>query len=111
MHFGIPSLVFFAVIAVLLGRLAYYILKYGGLKAAMFGGHIGRTVGEVRGTRRLGNVKLRVHTLSDGSEDRAVGIELVATTIGSYQMLPITLSAKGVEELIALLRDSIGDAT
>jgi hypothetical protein len=111
MHFDILKLIFFAIVAVLLGTLAYRILKYGGLKAAMFGSHIRRTVGEVRGARRLGNIKLRVHTLSDGSEERAVGIELVATTIGSYQMLPITLSAEGVQELIALLRESIGDAT
>jgi hypothetical protein len=111
MHVDTPGLVFFAGFAVLLGIFAYRILKYGGWKAAMFGGCIERTVGEVRGTGQGGNVKLRVHALSDDSEDRAVGIELVATTIGSYQMLPITRSAEGVQKLIGLLQESITDAT
>jgi hypothetical protein len=110
MHFDTPSLVFFAIFAVIVGSFAYRILKYGGFKAAMFGGHIERTVGEVRGTGRVANVKLRVHALSGGGEDRAVGVELVATTIGSYQMLPITLSVEGAEELIDLLKEATSDA-
>src|SRR6266513_3156812 len=102
MHFDTPSLVFFAIFAVILGSFAYRIL--------MFGGHIERTVGEVRGTGRVANVKLRVHALSGGGEDRAVGVELVATTIGSYQMLPITLSVEGAEELIDLLKEATSGA-
>ena len=111
MHFDTPSIIFFAIFTIIVGCFAYRILKYGGFKAAMFGGSIERTLGEVRGSGRVGNVKLRVHALSGGGEDRAVGIELVATTIASYQMLPITLSAQGAQGLIGLLQEAIADAT
>src|SRR5437763_16745827 len=106
MHADTGSLIFFAIFAAIVGTFLYRILKYGGFKAAMFGGHIERTVGEVRGTGRVANVKRRVHALSGGGEDRAVGVELVATTIGSYQMLPITLSVEGAQELNDLLKEA-----
>jgi hypothetical protein len=110
MTFDTASLVFFAIFGVIVTGFIYRIVKYSGFKSAMFGGHIERTLGEVEGTgQTLGSVKLRVHTLSGGGEDRAVGRELVATTIGSYQMLPITLSVSGVDELVSLLRAATSD--
>lgn len=111
MHADTISLIFLAVFAALIGTFLYRIVKYGGFKAAAFGAQIESTFGEVQGASRFGNMKLRVHALSGGGDDRAVGLELVATTIASYQMLPITLSAEGTQELIGLLREAIGDAT
>ena len=110
MTFDTPSLVFFALFLAIAGTFTYRIVKYRGFKAAMFGGRIERTIGEVEGTgQTLGRVKLRVHTLSGGGKDRAVGIELVATTIASYQMLPITLSTEGAQDLIGLLQEATSD--
>jgi hypothetical protein len=110
MHFDTHSLIFFSLLAVFLGLFGYRILKYGGFKGAVFGGRIERTLGEVRGTgRAAGNVKVRVHALAGGGEDRAVGVEFVATTIVSYQMFPITLSAKAAQDLIGLLQDALGN--
>ena len=111
MHIDTSSLIFFAIFAIALGTFAYRILKFGGWKAAMFGGRIEETVGEVQGLRRGAKIRLRVHAITDDDGDRAVGIELIATTIGSYQMLPITLSSEAVHELITLLHESVGDAT
>ena len=112
MTFDIASLVFFALFIAVAGTFIYRIVKYRGFKAAMFGGRIQRTIGEVEGTgQTLGRVNLRVHTLSGGGEDRAVGIELVATTIASYQMLPITLSTEGAQDLIGLLQEATSDKT
>lgn len=110
MHADTGSLIFFAVFTAIVGTSLYRIVKYGGFKAAMFGGHIESTLGEVKGTGRMVNVKLRVHALSGGGDDRAVGIELVATTIASYQMLPITLSIEGAHELIGLLQEAVDEA-
>ena len=110
MHFETPAVIFFAVFAIIVGSFAYKALKYGGFKAAMLGGRIEQTVGEVKGIQRGANVRLRIHSLLDDDGDRMVGIELVATTIGSYQMLPITLSERRAKELIALVQEALSDA-
>ena len=96
-------------IAILLFSL-FRLVKYRAFKAATFGGHVEGTVGEVTGARQsLGNVKLRVHVLSSGGLERAVGIELVATTFASYRTLPISLSVSGAETLIELLQTAVRD--
>jgi len=106
-----PALIFFAVFIAIIGTFLFRVLKYGGFKAAMFGGRIENTLGEVIGTgRAMGKVKLKIHQLDRADEDHAVAIELVATTIASYQMLPITLSAEATRELIGLLQEALGDA-
>jgi hypothetical protein len=111
MKSDIFSLVFFAIFAAFVVFFILRIVKYRGFKAAIFGGHIENTVGEVEGaSQSLGSVKLRVHVLSGGGPERAVGIELVATTFASYQMLPISLSVSGAEALIELLQTAISDS-
>jgi hypothetical protein len=96
-------------IAILLFSL-FRLVKYRAFKAATFGGHVEGTVGAVMGARQsLGNVKLRVHVLSGGGPERAVGIELVATTFASYRTLPISLSVSGAETLIRLLQTAVRD--
>ena len=100
-----PGLVFvFSIIALVVGTFAYKIVKHGGFKAAMFGSSIKRTVGEVEGSgSRMFRMKLRVHELG-GSSDKAVGVELVAKSLASYQMLPISLSHQEAQKLIRLLQ-------
>lgn len=94
---------FFAVFALVIGSFVFKILKHGGFKAAMFGAGIKSTAGEVSGSgQKLMRLTLRVHEL-DASPDRAIGIELVAKSIASYQMMPITLSASEAKKLTELI--------
>lgn len=73
------------------GYLIFRMIRYGGVKSAMFGVKIERTLGEVEGyPQRPVSLRLKVHVLADGSSNKAVGLELVARSIASYQMMPIT---------------------
>lgn len=95
--------IFFAVVALVAGSFLFKIIKHGGFKAAMFGAGIQNTVGEVTGNGpKLMNLSLKVHELDEAPE-KAIGLELVAKSVGGYQMTPITLSvteAKKLSELI-----------
>jgi hypothetical protein len=71
-----------------------------GFKGSMFGARILRTVGEVKAAgKSIGSMTIRVHLLDSTSPDRAIGVELVAKTPLSYQMLPISLSKDGARNL------------
>ena len=94
---------FFALFAIVVGSFIVKIIKHGGFKAAMFGAGINNTVGEVTGSGpKLMNLSLRVHELDD-SPDKAVGLELVAKSVGGYQMTPITLSVTEAKKLTELI--------
>src|SRR5689334_5414217 len=93
---------FFLVLAWMLLR----IVRYGSWRGALFGASIQRTVGEVEGVGALvTNNFLRVHVL-DGPPDKAIGIEIVAKSLASYQMLPITLSLTRARILIDILQSA-----
>ena len=78
-------------------------VKYGGIKAAMFGGYIERTVGELAITKNSAvRTKIKVHVLRHDTE-RKVGLEVVSKTLASWQMIPFTLSKIEAEQLSALL--------
>jgi hypothetical protein len=80
-------------------------VRYGGFKAAMFGAKIERTIGEVFGERHGGmRAGVKVHVLTGSAGQRAVGIELVAKSPLSYQMIPITLSPSEARDLALLLQ-------
>lgn len=99
---------FFAVFSLVVGSFLYKMLKHGGFKAAMFGAPIERTVGEVAGGgMKLMNIGLKVHKLGGGRE-KAVGVELVAKSFASYQMMPVTLSTAEARKLIMLLEAATG---
>lgn len=103
------SFVFFVVFAAAAGSFIYKMIKHGGWRAAMFGAPIERTVGEVEGGGiKLMKVGLKVHKLGGGRE-KAVGVELVAKSLGSYQMMPLTLSSMEAKKLIALLEVATGE--
>src|SRR5512139_2933229 len=99
-------LVFFGIA----GYFVFRMFRYGGFKAAMFGANIQRTVGEVAGLAHppVSSV-LRVHVLGGGNPDKAVGLEFVAKSFASYQMLPLTLSSSEARRLASLLREAIGE--
>jgi hypothetical protein len=87
--------------------IVFSIVRHGGVKAAMFGAKIERTIGEVEGERRVGvRTQLKVHALSPSSGERAIGIEFVAKSPLSYSMVPITLSAAEAQRLALLLQSA-----
>jgi hypothetical protein len=96
---------FFAMFALVAGSFIFRIIKHGGLKAAMFGAPISRTVGEVQGGGvKFMNITVKVHTLGGGSTEKAIGLEFVAKSVASYQMMPVTLSATEAKKLATLLQ-------
>lgn len=90
---------------------AYRMFKYKGLKGAIFGAEIVNTVGEVQGkSQGPVSLALKVHSLKpDATSQSLVGIELVAKSIASHQMMPITLSVSEAQQLISLLERAINE--
>jgi len=85
----------------------FRIIRYGGFKAAIFGAKIERTLGEVQAQSVAGvSTTVKVHVLSSESKDRTVGIELVAKSIASYQMMPIKLTSLDAQRLASLLQSA-----
>jgi len=105
---NLSPFIFIAFFALVVGSFAYKIFKNGGFKAAMFGAPIRRTEGEVEGTSssRIMSVTVRVHVLGGDSPDKKVGLEFVAKSFASYQMLPVALSTVETRKLIALLESA-----
>ena len=106
-----PSLVFLAALTAIAGYLASRFIKFGGIKAAMFGARIERTVGEAAGSscNKITKRIVRVHVL-DGGPDKAVGLEFVAKSLVSYQMLPPALSESEALNLIRFLENAVVEA-
>jgi hypothetical protein len=103
----VVGILVFAVFAVAVGSLLVKIMRHGGLKGAMFGAPIDRTVGEVTGNgERNVSIVARVHTLGGDAPERAVCLEVVATSFASYQMMPVTLSASEAQRLALLLQSA-----
>jgi hypothetical protein len=98
---------FFAVFALIAGSFIFKIFKYGGLKGAMFGAPIAHTVGQVEGGGvKFMSIALKVHTLGGNLPENAIGLELVAKSIGSYQTMGITLSVSEAKKLVLLLQSA-----
>ncbi len=97
-------------VLLIFGSFIRRIIKFGGLKAALFGAKIERTIGEVSGSKAMIKTVLKVHSLRAES-DKTVALEIVSTSLASYQMLPITLSTSETRKLIDLLETAIGDNT
>jgi hypothetical protein len=73
----------------------------------MFGARIRRTVGEIDGGgRAFAKMALKVHAL-EGAPEKAVALELVAKSIGSYQLMPFVMSIDDAGKLIAHLQAAI----
>jgi hypothetical protein len=105
--FTIIWLVVFGVVA---GSLLLRFVKFGGFKAAMFGAPIRRTTGEASGSSgKLLTTLIRVHVLG-GGPDRAVGLELVAKSFASYQMVPVAFSESEARNLIRYLQSAVDAA-
>ncbi len=82
-------------------------LRYGSFKAAMFGASIEHTVGEVIGENQGSlSAVLRVHSLRSDDLRKFIGIELVAKSLLSYKMVPITLSVSQAQKLSSMIENA-----
>jgi hypothetical protein len=102
-----PETLFFVIFTAVVGYFGYRMLRHGGFKAAMFGARIEHTVGEVPGEKQGPmSVALKVHALRRDNSEKLIGIELVAKSFASYQMMPITLSVNQAQQLASLLQNA-----
>jgi hypothetical protein len=101
-----PEYFIFVVLAIAVGSFIYRSVKYGGFKSGMFGAHIERTLGEVE-NGEFTKMRLVVHTLSKNEKHATVGLELVATNMGAYRIIPIPLTTIQAQKLITLLQSAI----
>lgn len=100
-------MLFFVIFVFVIGSFVVKFIKYGGFKAAIFNAPIERTAGEVTASGgQLTSLVVRVHSLGDGSADKAIGLEIVAKSFASYQMMPVTLSISEAKKLAALLESA-----
>jgi hypothetical protein len=94
--------------ALAVGNFVYQAIKNRGLKGAMFGARIARTVGKLD-LGKIGPMRttLKLHQL-ESQEPGAptVGIEVVNRSFASYHMLPIRLTS----EQTAVLRELLSQA-
>jgi hypothetical protein len=101
------TILFGVAFAGILGFFVYRAFRHGGLKAAMFGARIERAAGEVT-CEKQGPVSavLKVHVLSRNSGEILVGLEYVAKSFASYDMMPIALSSSEAQKLASLLQEA-----
>ena len=100
--------IFFGIFAAFVGYFAFSVYRHGGFRGAMFSATVRETIGEVEGVARgPGSAKLKVHSLGarEGA-DVLVGLELVATRIGSWSSSPISLSRAEAQRLASLLQEA-----
>jgi hypothetical protein len=110
MNLHLQSLFPILVLAVVALVIVFRVFKRGGLRAAMFHAPIKRTVGEVSGSgTKIMSTAVKVHALGGDSSEKAVGLEVVAKSVASYQMLPVTLSASEAMKLARLLQAATVD--
>ncbi len=104
-----PQILFYIVFAAVVGVMLFRIIKHGGFKAAIFGASIESTIGEVNGGgSKLMKMVVKVHKLGGGDPEKAIGLELVTKSIGSYQMTPVSLSVSEAKALVKLLETAVG---
>jgi hypothetical protein len=105
---SVAPMVFTGLFALVFVTVLIRSVKHGGLKGWLFGARIVRTHGEVSGTGgKPMTTVLKVHTLAGAGPEKAVGIEFVARSFASYQMMPFSLSVAETKKLISLLESAV----
>ncbi len=100
--------IFYTVFALILLSFVYRLVKNRGLRGAMFGAPVARTLGEIDlGSRGMIRTRVKVHRLeSRDATSPEIGIEFLASTIGSFSMTPLSLTRQQAAALAALLSDA-----
>ncbi len=108
----IMDVLFPGIFLLVAGFFVYRIIKNKGIKSAMFSAHINTTVGEVAGIDQgMMTTMVKVHTLGNSGITEAVGLEFVAKSMLSYQMMPISLSIAEAKNLIEVLNIAVAGST
>jgi len=79
-------------------------------KAQMFGGKVLRTLGSVEGIGGSpGKIEMKVHSIAGKAPagENKVGIEIVASSLVSYRMMPCTLTRAEAGKLVDLINQAI----
>jgi hypothetical protein len=106
--------VFFVVFGLVAASLVYKAIKNKGLRGAMFGAPLRRLVSEMElAPRGMVKTKLKVHVLDprDASEGPHVGVELIHSTFGSWEMKPISLTRAEAQKLAEQLTLAAKEST
>ena len=105
--------IFFILFGLVAASMLFKVIKNKGWKGAMFGAPTRKQTCEIElGSRGMVKTKLKVHVLDprDRGEGPHVGIEVIHSTFGSWQMSPISLtrteSQRLADELSRAAKDS-----
>lgn len=96
------SNVFFVVFGLVAASVVYKAIKNKGLRGAMFGAPLRRLVSDMElEPRGMMKTKLKVHVLDppDVSGGPHVGVEVIHSTLGSWEMKPISLTRAEAQRL------------
>ena len=110
MNFDYLALFFFAVAGLVPAHFVYRIVQHGGVRGAMFGARVDRTVGVLElGRRGMKQLQLKVHQLeAPDAGSPSIGIELMSTSFGAAGMMPIALTTEEAQALAGLLMEASG---
>lgn len=76
-------------------------------KEIMFGGKIIRSFDSVKGKRFFNWSGIKVHAVQSRKNTRWVGLEVSAATIGSYDMIPVSLPEDQAKLLAEVLLEAV----
>ena len=102
MNFG---LVVLGLMVVFWGRSFWKVKKAGGMRAALVGGRIQSTLGQVTPNPVAGTMELFVHRIA-GEDHREVAIEIKQRAGASWSRMSIPLSAQDAQQLAELLQQA-----
>lgn len=86
------ELIYLGILGAILIWVVFVLLTKRG-RQFVFGGKIVHTWDGIKGQRKMLSSLVKVHAVEATSAVRRAGLELSTSTIGSYQIIPISLSA------------------
>jgi|tagenome__1003787_1003787.scaffolds.fasta_scaffold20927826_2 hypothetical protein len=90
-----PQTIIFIIVGAMGVNIVFKIVKNRGWKGWLFGAPVGQNIGELELPRRgLSKTTLKVHLLvpRDAGEGPHVGVEVIQSTIGSWEVKPVSLT-------------------
>ena len=101
MHF---NYLFFAFFAFAVGSMIYKIVRNRGFRGALFGAPVRSTMAELElQSRGMVKSRLKIHELDGRARGIEVGLEIIHTSVGSWQTVPVSLSAHEARRLAEIL--------
>ena len=102
---------FFVALGLVAASTLYRVIRNRGFRGALFGAPVRATVGEIElRPRGLVKSRLKIHTLGGGRDSPQVGLEITHSTVGSWQMTPVSLTADEARRLAEALERAVRDS-